>query len=80
MDQIKRFATPNHQNLLENLRNTEVVFYDTLFKSAKLNLNLYLKNIVPKLNDLYLFEIKNIIPLIIRFYGFFLIILDTMGI
>ena len=40
---MKRFATPNIQNLLENLRNTEVVFYDTLLKSEKLNLNSYLK-------------------------------------
>ena len=43
LGQMKRFATLNHQNLLENLRNTEVVFYDTLFKSEKLNLNSYLK-------------------------------------
>ena len=26
-DEMKRFVTPNHQNLLENLRNTEVSFY-----------------------------------------------------
>ena len=40
-DQKKRFATPNHQNLLENLRTTEEVIYDTLFESEKLNLNSY---------------------------------------
>ena len=51
---------------IENLRNTEVVFYDTLFKSEKLNLNLYFKKYMSKIKDLYLFEIKNIIPFIIR--------------
>ena len=69
---MKRFATSNNQNLLENLRNTDVVFYDTLLKSEKLNLNSYLKKyIYLKFNYLYLFEIRNIILFIIRFYGFF---------
>ena len=46
---MKRFATPYNQNLLKNLRNTEVVFYDTLFKSEKLNLNSYLKKYLTKI-------------------------------
>ena len=69
---MKRFATSNNQNLLENLRNTDVVFYDTLLKPEKLNLNSYLKKyIYLKFNYLYFFEIRNIILFIIRFYGFF---------
>ena len=41
LDEMKRFATTNHQNLLQNLRTTEVSFYDTLFESEQSCLNSY---------------------------------------
>ena len=33
LDEMKRFATLYHQSFLQNLRNTEESFYDTLFES-----------------------------------------------
>ena len=56
-DLMKRFATLNHQNLLENLSNTEVVFYATLFKSEKLILKEHSRGTFRK--NRVLFGLKN---------------------